>query len=176
MNVIYSILVYSLTNLWITSRLPRTICFGRGSTKAFQRNVPKKSKRKAKSSHQENGAKSNSAEVCFNSNAKRLSNWEWLLWDAEDSTQLQLEVLISKIQWNWPIFSKSWRKFLPVWVWYITEFPFNLYWKVNQDEVTRSLIYNILFWELVAAGFAFFWALRISWPNSMTFSRFLWPS
>lgn len=44
-------------------RLPRTICFGRGSTKAFQRNIPKKSKKKAKSSHQENGAKSNSAEV-----------------------------------------------------------------------------------------------------------------
>ena len=77
-------------NLWITSRLPRTICFGRGSTKAFQRNIPKKSKKKAKGNHQENGAKSNSAEVCFTSNAKLLSNWEWLLWDAEDSTQLDV--------------------------------------------------------------------------------------
>jgi len=30
-------------------RLPRTICFGRGSTKTFQRNFPKKNKKKAKS-------------------------------------------------------------------------------------------------------------------------------
>ena len=30
------------------SKLPRTICFGRGSTKVFQRNFPKKSKKKTK--------------------------------------------------------------------------------------------------------------------------------
>ena len=55
----YSIFFHLFTSLFVclkyliikmnVPRLPKTICFGRGSTKTFQRNFPKKSKKKAKS-------------------------------------------------------------------------------------------------------------------------------
>lgn len=38
----------SSANITQKQRLPRTICFGRGSTKVFQRNFPKKSKKKTR--------------------------------------------------------------------------------------------------------------------------------
>ncbi|XP_074633044.1 zinc finger protein 511-like isoform X3 [Acropora palmata] len=43
-------------------RLPKTICFGRGSTKTFQSNFPKKNKKKSKGT-QESEVKSTSDEV-----------------------------------------------------------------------------------------------------------------
>jgi len=51
----------SSANITQKQRLPRTICFGRGSTKVFQRNFPKKSKKKTK--HKSENEKHTSQEV-----------------------------------------------------------------------------------------------------------------
>jgi len=54
----------STANTTPKQRLPRTICFGRGSTKVFQRNFQKKSKKKVK--NKSDNEKHTSQEVTMN--------------------------------------------------------------------------------------------------------------